>query len=52
VKIIKNGIMKNVYFKETFKEVQNWNVNIKDICTHAHTMDGEIFCIIAKVLKE
>jgi uncharacterized protein YukE len=43
--------MKNVYFKKTFKEVQNWNANIKDICTHLHSIDREIR-IIAKLLKE
>ena len=40
--------MKNVYFKKTFKGVQNWNVDIKDIWTNAHT----VFCSLAKVLKE
>ena len=40
--------MKNVYFKKMFKGVQNWNVDISDICTHAHI----ICCSLAKVLKE
>ena len=29
--------MKNVYFKKAIKEVQNWNVDIIDICTDART---------------
>lgn len=40
--------MNNVYFKKKCKGVQNWNVDINDICTLAHT----IVCILTKVLKE